>query len=94
VDGERPDYIGAVELVGKTLGLQFGKKGVELQLGETADLTNSKVAKAYDANRVTSDAEYRAAYMSIRQYQPMLKREAITDAMVKKQMEKTKANLK
>jgi hypothetical protein len=94
VDGERPDYIGAVELVGKTLGLQFGKKGVELQLGETADLTNSKAAKAYDANRVTTDAEYRAAYMTIRQYQPMLKRDAITDTMVKKQMEKARANLK
>lgn len=94
VDGERPDYAGAVELVGKTLGLQFGKKGVELQLGETGDLTNGKAVKGYDQNRVTTDAEYRAAYMSIRQYQPMLKRDAITDSMVRKQMEKAKANLK
>ena len=94
VDGERPDYVGAVELVGKTLGLQFGKKGVELQLGETADLTNSKAVKSYDANRVNTDAEYRAAYMNIRQYQPMLKRDAITDTMVRKQMEKARANLK
>ena len=94
VDGERPDYIGAVELVGKTLGLQFGKKGVELQLGETADLTNSKAVKSYDLNRVNTDAEYRAAYMNIRQYQPMLKRDAITDTMVRKQMEKARANIK
>jgi hypothetical protein len=94
VDGERPDYIGAVELVGKTLGLQFGKKGVELQLGETADLTNNKAVKAYDSNRVNTDAEYRAAYMNIRQYQPMLKRDAITDTMVRKQMEKSKAQFK
>jgi hypothetical protein len=32
--------------------------------------------------------------MTIRQYQPMLKRDAITDTMVKKQMEKARANLK
>jgi hypothetical protein len=94
VDGERPDYVGAVELVGKTLGLQFGKKGVELQLGETADLTNSKAVKSYDLNRVNTDAEYRAAYMNIRQYQPLLSRDAITDAMVRKQMEKARANIK
>lgn len=93
-DGERPDYTGAVELVGKTLGLQFGKKGVELQLGETAELTNSKNVKSYDATRVNTDAEYRAAYMNIRQYQPMLKRDAITDTMVKKQIEKSKAQFK
>lgn len=94
VDGERPDYAGAVELVGKTLGLQFGKKGVDLQLGETGDVTGSNKVKVYDANRVNNDAEYRAAYMNIRQYQPMLKREQITDAMVRKQIEKTKAQLK
>lgn len=94
VDGERPDYAGAVDLVGRTLGLQFGKKGVELQLGETGDISSSNKVKAYDASRVTSDAEYRAAYMNIRQYQPFLKREAITDGMVRKQMEKTKANFK
>ena len=94
VDGERPDYTGAVELVGKTLGLQFGKKGVDLQLGETGDITGSNKVKVYDANRVNNDAEYRAAYMNIRQYQPFLKREAITDSMVRKQIEKTKAQLK
>lgn len=94
VDGERPDYAGAVELVGKTLGLQFGKKGVELQLGETGELTSGKAVKGYDQNRVNTDPEYRAAYMNIRQYQPMLKREAITDTMVKKQIEKARANFK
>lgn len=94
VDGERPDYAGAVELVGKTLGLQFGKKGVELQLGETGDLTNGKAVKGYDRNRVNTDAEYRAAYMNIRQYQPLLNRDAITDSMVRKQMEKSRANFK
>ena len=33
-DGETPDYGAAVETVGKTLGLSFGKKGVDLQYGE------------------------------------------------------------
>jgi hypothetical protein len=94
VDGERPDYAGAVELVGRTLGLQFGKKGVELQLGETGDMSSSTKVKAYDQNRVTTDAEYRAAYMNIRQYQPLLNRAAITDNMVRKQMDKSRANIK
>lgn len=94
VDGERPDYVGAVELVGKTLGLQFGKKGVELQLGETGDLTSGKAVKGYDVNRVNTDPEYRAAYMTIRQYQPLLGREAITDTMVRKQIDKARANFK
>ena len=93
VDGEKPDYAGAVELVGRTLGLQFGKKGVELQLGETSTEISSQKVKAYDVNRVNTDAEYRAAYMNIRQYQPFVKREQITDSMVKKQMEKTKAKI-
>ena len=93
VDGEKPDYAGAVELVGRTLGLQFGKKGVELQLGETSTEVSSQKIKVYDANRVNTDAEYRAAYMNIRQYQPFVKREQITDTMVKKQMEKTRAKI-
>lgn len=87
-DGETPDYAKAVELVGNNLGLQFGKKGVELQYGETStDVSSSKI-KPLDESRLTSDAEYRAAYMNIRQYQPSLARSSITDNMVKKQMEK------
>lgn len=94
VDGETPDYAKAVEVVGKQLGLQFGKKGVDVQYGETTTDVSSKTAKPMDDNRVTSDAEYRAAYLQIRQYQPGVSRSDITDAMVKKQMEKARGRIK
>ena len=88
-DGETPDYSAAVETMGKNLGLQFGKKGVDIQYGETStDSSSAKTVKPLDDGRLTSDAEYRSAYMSIRQYQPTLSRDKITDSMVKKQMEK------
>ena len=85
-DGETPDYNAAVELVGKTLGLNFGKKGVDIQYGETStdDLGKSK---ALDDNRVNTDAEYRSAYLELRNYQKM-SRDQVSDAMVKKQMTK------
>lgn len=88
-DGETPDYAKAVEVVGNNLGLSFGKKGVDIQYGETTtDVSSSKV-KPLDDNRVNTDAEYRAAYMNIRQYRST-PRNAITDSMVKKQMEKSR----
>ena len=88
-DGETPDYAKAVELVGNNLGLSFGKKGVDIQYGETTtDVSSSKV-KGLDDNRVNTDAEYRAAYMNIRQYRST-PRSQITDSMVKKQMEKSR----
>jgi len=88
-DGETPDYAKAVEVVGNNLGLSFGKKGVDIQYGETTtDVSSSKV-KPLDDNRVNTDAEYRAAYMNIRQYRST-PRSQITDSMVKKQMEKSR----
>ena len=67
VDGETPDYKSAVELVGKNLGLNFGKQGVEVPLGETASSQESKQsAKPVDQQRVKSDAAYREAYLDLR----------------------------
>ena len=85
-DGETPDYSLAVETVGKTLGLNFGKKGVDLQYGETVT-DSDKGTKPLDDARVNTDAEYRSAYLELRKYQNK-NRESITDAMVKKQMTK------
>ena len=85
-DGETPDYNAAVETVGKSLGLSFGKKGVDLQYGETNVAEVS--AKALDDVKLTNDAEYRSAYMQLRKYQPNLDRTNITDAMVKSQVKK------
>lgn len=87
-DGETPDYNAAVETVGKTLGLSFGKKGVDLQYGET-NVADSG-SKALDNAKLNSDTEYRSAYMQIRKYQPTLGRDDITDAMVKSQLKKMK----
>jgi hypothetical protein len=87
-DGETPDYGAAVDTVGKTLGLSFGKKGVDLQYSDTA--THDVGSKGLDDTKVSSDIEYRNAYMNIRKYQPSLKRGDITDAMVKSQLKKMK----
>ena len=87
-DGETPDYGAAVETVGKSLGLSFGKKGVDLQYGDTTGSDN--VVKALDENKLNSDIEYRNAYMNLRKYQPNLGRADITDAMVKTQLKKMK----
>jgi len=85
-DGETPDYNLAVETVGKTLGLNFGKKGVDLQYGETVT-DSDKSTKPLDDARINTDAEYRSAYLELRKYQNK-SRESITDAMIKKQMTK------
>ena len=88
VDGEQPDYAKAVEIVGKDkLGLSFGKQGVDLQYGETTT-ENAKSLKGLDDNRVNNDAEYRSAYLKLRQYQPSMGRDQVTDSMVRKQMAK------
>lgn len=92
-DGETPDYAQAVKVVGDSLGLPMGKKGVDLQYGETSTDSGARQTKALDENRLTSDAEYRAAYMSIRQYQPNLARTSISDEMVKKQIDKKRSQI-
>ena len=88
VDGETPDYARAVEIVGKErLGLSFGKKGVEVQYGETSTPGTSD-NKALNEDRILNDTEYRSAFMRIRQYQPGLSRSKITDSLVKAEMKK------
>ena len=88
VDGETPDYARAVEIVGKErLGLSFGKKGVEVQYGETSTPGTSD-NKALNEDRIKNDTEYRSAFMRIRQYQPGLSRSKITDSLVKAEMKK------
>jgi len=88
-DGETPDYTKAVEYVGKDLlGLATGKKGVDIQYGETSGANASRSNKPLDDARVNSDAEYRSAYLRLRQNQPLLNRDGITDSMVRSQMSK------
>jgi hypothetical protein len=87
-DGETPDYARAVEIVGKDkLGLSFGKKGVDLQYGETTNTAVNKSTSApVDDVKLTDNTDYRSAYMRIRQYQPTLSRSQITDSMVKAEL--------
>ena len=87
-DGETPDYTKAVELVGKeVLGLSMGKKGVDIQYGETSGETSSQQVKPVDQNKLNTDPNYRTAYMHIRKYRPNVARDSITNNMVLKEME-------
>ena len=86
-DGETPDYAKAIEIVGKDkLGLSFGKKGVDVQYGETTATSVSGAKAPVDEVKLTDNADYRSAYMRIRQYQPTLSRSQITDSMVKAEL--------
>ena len=84
--GEKPDYNQAIQLVGKTLGLPFAKKGVDTFDSDKKVSANNN--KLYDETKVKSDPVYRAAYISVRDTNRSLKRDQITDSMVKKQIER------
>ena len=92
-DGEKPDYKKAVNVVGETLGLGTGKKGVDLPYGESQSTTPAG-SKSVDETRLTSDAEYRNAYITVRKNHNALDRTSISDAMIKKQMDKNRAKYK
>ncbi len=84
-DGETPDYASAVELVGKNLGLNFGKKGVDVPLGELNTASEGKqVAKPVNQDRVKNDPAYREAYLDVRlNRKGGVKSSDITDNMIK-----------
>jgi len=86
VDGETPDYAGAVTLLGKTLGLPMAKVGVATYDAAEKSVTES-VSRAVDQSRVNKDAAYRNAYVQVRDKNRNLSRSEITDAMIRKQME-------
>lgn len=86
-DGESPDYATAVKIVGQSLGLPFAKKGVETFDVDKAPAEN-QTRKALDEARMKKDPAYRNAYVRLRESQKTLSRSEITDAMIKKQMEK------
>jgi len=90
VDGEKPDYKTAVEVVGKSLGLPFAKKGVDTF---NADRTpqDSSSTREVSETKLKSDREYNSAYVQVRTQHKTMTRADITDGMVKKQMERNRS---
>ena len=84
-DGETPDYKSAVEVVGKTLGLPFAKKGIDTFDSDSAP-AQSKEVKGINEDKLKSDPLYRKAYVDLREKQ-RLSRGQITDALIKKTMD-------
>jgi len=85
IDGAKPDYSAAVELIGKTLGLSSAKKGVDVVNVNNGPSDDGKV-KPLDESRLSTDKEYTTAYMHIRQFKSELSRSQITNNMVVSQM--------
>jgi len=90
-DGETPDYKSAVETIGKTLGLPFAKKGIDMVDSEKAP---SKTTESAPINEslLKTDPLYRKAYVDLREKQ-RLSRGQITDALIKKTMDSYEMNL-
>lgn len=92
VDGEKPDYGQAVEIIGKTMGLPFGKKGIDVVSNEGKKAVDTgEGPKAVDMKKLDIDPEYRAAYTALRRQNLSMTGEQITDTMVKKQLERTRS---
>tara|TARA_R100001510_G_C7642828_1_gene200384 strand:+ start:823 stop:1692 length:870 start_codon:yes stop_codon:yes gene_type:complete len=91
IDGEQPDYKTAVEVVGKSLGLPFAKKGVD-----TYDVDKTPVDQGsttgVDEGRLKSDPEYRSAFVNLRHTNRSLSRSQITDSMIRKNIDKMRGH--
>lgn len=91
IDGVKPDYETAVSVVGRSLGLPFGKKGVDVVSAEQSPNDDSgRSPRIVDEAKLQSDPEYRAAYTTVRNANPGLTRSQITNTMVTKQVEKAR----
>ena len=88
VDGERPDYASAVDVIAKTLGLNTGKRGVDVVKvdGTDSGTESVKTIKPIDESRLKADAEYRSAYMNLRSFSNT-PRQDISHNMISKQLE-------
>ena len=87
-DGETPDYASAVKIVGQSLGLPFAKKGVDTYESPDKVMSSPQEKKFVDETKLKTDARYRAAYTQVRNRNKSLMHSEVTDAMIKKQMEK------
>lgn len=90
-DGETPDYKSAVEIVGKTLGLPFAKKGIDT-FDSDKQPSQKESKQGVDENALKTDPLYRKAYVDLREKQ-RLSRGQITDSLIKKTMGQYSMNL-
>ena len=90
-DGEQPDYKTAVEVVGKSLGLPFAKKGVDTYDVDSAKVDSGKTT-GVDESRMKSDPEYRSAFVNLRNTNRSLNRNQITDSMIRKNIDKMRSH--
>ena len=88
-DGETPDYKTAVEVVGKQLGLPFAKQGVSTINVDKQPHEAEGSNKPVDQGKLKTDANYRKAYVSLRERNRTVARTDITDAMIRKQLKST-----
>ena len=90
-DGVKPDYENAISMVGKGLGLPFGKKGVDVvNAQESTSDTSGRSPKALQEDRLMSDPEYRAAYTTVRNSNMNYSRADVNHSMVMKQVDKAR----
>jgi hypothetical protein len=90
-DGEKPDYKTAVEVVGKSLGLPFAKKGVDTFDADTTRVEQGRQV-VVDDSRMKSDPEYRSAFVNLRNTNRSLNRSQITDSMIRKHIDKMRVS--
>lgn len=91
IDGVKPDYESAISMVGKGLGLPFGKKGVDVvNAQESTNDDSGRSPRALQEDRLLSDPEYRAAYTTVRNSNINWSRADINHSMVMKQVDKAR----
>lgn len=91
IDGVKPDYESAISMVGKGLGLPFGKKGVDVvNAQESTNDDSGRSPRALQEDRLLSDPEYRAAYTTVRNSNMNWSRADINHTMVMKQVDKAR----
>lgn len=81
-DGETPDYKGAVELIGKTIGLSFAKKGIDSVSADKTPNDSGTEQKSVDESRLRSDNAYRSAWVKFRKSNPALMAHQVTHKQV------------
>ncbi len=90
-DGVKPDYESAISMVGKGLGLPFGKKGVDVvNAQESTNDDSGRSPRALQEDRLLSDPEYRAAYTTVRNSNMNYSRADVNHSMVMKQVDKAR----